>query len=224
MLRRDAARPRSPHPRAHARLPADPLAALRGADAQPGRQPVAGEPAGGQRPGAQRAGPAWAWQPAQGCGPAPPHWAWAVPCRPCRRCAWRCSWSGGLYLLHLARGLWRSGLRTPGQPAAAQPRPGLARDLLTNLGNVKAALFFASVFVAVLPADAGAAGLAAAVLLVTLTCAAWYLLLARGLSMPAVRAAYQRASRWLARGSALIMGGLGLSLLAAAFPLVQTGS
>ncbi|MBH9579187.1 LysE family transporter [Inhella proteolytica] len=132
---------------------------------------------------------------------------------------------GGLYLLHLARGLWRSGLRTPGQPAAPLSRGrAFARGLLTNLGNVKAALFFASVFVAVLPADAGAAGLAAAVLLVTLTCAAWYLLLARGLSMPAVRAAYQRASRWLARGSALIMGGLGLSLLAAAFPLVQTGS
>lgn len=129
--------------------------------------------------------------------------------------------SGGLYLLHLARGLWRSGLRTESHAAAPLSRcEAFARGLLTNLGNVKAALFFASVFVAVLPAEAGAAGLAAAVLLITLTCAGWYGLLAHGLSLPAVRAAYQRASRPLARCSALIMGGLGLSLLATALNLL----
>lgn len=132
---------------------------------------------------------------------------------------------GGLYLLHLARGLWRSGLRSAGQPATPLSRTqAFARGLLTNLGNVKAALFFASVFVAVLPAEAGAAGLAGAVLLITLTCAGWYGLLSYGLSLPAVRAAYQRASRSLARGSALIMAGLGLSLLAAALNLLFPGS
>lgn len=127
--------------------------------------------------------------------------------------------AGALYLLKLAHGLWTAGLpKGAVQAAGMSRRQAFQRGLLTNMSNIKAAAFFASVFAGALPAEAGPAWQAAAVACVAGTAALWYSLLAHGLSRPPIQRAYARASRVLSRAGALAMLGMATGLILNALP------
>lgn len=124
--------------------------------------------------------------------------------------------AGALYLLYIATRLWRA--RASAAMAQAQAMSSTAAfrlGLLTNLSNPKSALFFGSVFSAALPAQPGAALLAAAVSLVIANALCWHLLLAYVFSRRAVQAGYARQRDLLGRVAGAVLGALGLSLLAA---------
>ncbi|MFC5907646.1 LysE family transporter [Streptacidiphilus monticola] len=113
--------------------------------------------------------------------------------------------AGAVYLAYLSVRILRS-LRRKEQAAAAQladAAPGLRRSpvaawrsgFLTNIGNPKAAVFFGSIFAALLPAHLGwgyRLGVGAAMLLLA---AVWFSTVAGLFSLPRISAAYHRARR-----------------------------
>jgi len=126
--------------------------------------------------------------------------------------------AGGLYLAWLALLLWR-GARAPLAAAgdAVGPAGGGRAFLLglsTQLANPKVAVFFGSVFFAVLPAHATLAVYAVCVALVFVNETVWYSLVAVLFASGPARRAYARARVWIDRTMAVLLGGLGLGLLA----------
>lgn len=126
--------------------------------------------------------------------------------------------AGGLYLLYMAYGLWRSSLAAPGQdgaplPAAQSDLRALRSGFLTNIANPKAAIFFGSVFSSVLPAHSGTGlKLEAFAVIVTLS-VVWFALVALGMSTARLQAAYLNARRGLDRVAGSLMAGFGALLL-----------
>ncbi|WP_316014794.1 LysE family translocator [Roseobacter sp. HKCCA0434] len=121
-----------------------------------------------------------------------------------------------LFLLYLA---WQT-LRHAHDPlplADAPSRHGdaaaLRLGLLTQLANPKVAVFFGSIFVAILPPDPGVGMLLAIFAIVCLNEFAWYAAVALVLSRPAIRARYIRAKAAIDRGSAAVLAGLGIGIL-----------
>jgi threonine efflux protein len=106
--------------------------------------------------------------------------------------------AGGIYLLYVAVGLWRSsgppdgveGVLTEG--AALSLAQAFRRGFVTNILNPKTALFFTSVFGSILPAQASAWMSAAAVGVVYVNALIWHLFLALAFSRPAVQTVYVR--------------------------------
>lgn len=131
--------------------------------------------------------------------------------------------AGGLYLVYLGVRLWRGAADpTAGADAdpsaAARPANGLGRafavGLATQLSNPKTALFYASVFAALLPA-ALTGGLSALLLaLILLVEAGWYAVVATAFSARRPRAAYLRAKTWIDRAAGTVLGFVGLRLIA----------
>ena len=122
---------------------------------------------------------------------------------------------GGAYLLYLASRLWRSNPGTTAQaPVAVSRLKAFRLGLLTNITNPKAALFFGSVFATSFPAHPDPALQVSAVVVVILSAAAWYALLAFLFSRARVQDAYVRASRSINRLVAVAFGSLGLGLIA----------
>ncbi len=123
--------------------------------------------------------------------------------------------AGGLYLAYLAFKLWRAGhgaIASQGETmgAAAAFRVGF----LTSALNPKIALFYGSVFATALPASPSATMVLLAVGLVFANSVIWHSSLALVLSRPAVQRAYVRHLRVLNRVSALLVGALGVKLIA----------
>ncbi|MDQ1080916.1 LysE family translocator [Pseudoroseomonas cervicalis] len=133
--------------------------------------------------------------------------------------------AGGLYLMWLGWRIWR-GADAPlameahaqaGMGASAAARGGLGRAFLlalgTQLSNPKTALFYGSIFAALLPQ--GMPGWLPIVLppLVFLVEAGWYALVAVAFSAATPRAAYLRSKGWLDRAAGAVMAALGLRLL-----------
>lgn len=123
--------------------------------------------------------------------------------------------AGGLYLTHLGIRIWRgAGQPLPTQAAslgAARTCPFLLA-LVTQLSNPKAAIVYASVFAAFLPAQTSLAfnlALAATVFGIE---TGWYTLVALVLSSPAPRGAYLRCKTWVDRAAGGVMVALGLKL------------
>lgn len=120
---------------------------------------------------------------------------------------------GALYLIWLAVGLWRSA----GAPIkAAQGRAGSAywRGVLINVSNPKSALFAAAVLVVIFPPDLSQGWSVAIAANQMIVEALFYSTIALILSRKAVADAYLSAKTMLDRGSAAVLGALGLRLLA----------
>ncbi|SDY81838.1 Threonine/homoserine/homoserine lactone efflux protein [Micromonospora pattaloongensis] len=116
--------------------------------------------------------------------------------------------AGAAYLLYLGvRTLWSTRGAAPAAdpgPARAGGRPGgLVRawrvGFLTNIGNPKAAVFFGSLFSALLPVDAGVGLRAAAVALMVAVAVVWFTVVATVFGLDPVARAYARTRRWIDR-------------------------
>jgi threonine/homoserine/homoserine lactone efflux protein len=129
---------------------------------------------------------------------------------------------GGIYLLYLGIRIWRDS-REPLRMAETGERmkSSLSQSFLialgTQLSNPKTAVFYGSIFAALLPPDLPV--LLAAVLLPALVFAVetvWYAIVALALSSASPRAAYLRAKAVVDRTAGTVLGVLGLRLVASA--------
>jgi threonine/homoserine/homoserine lactone efflux protein len=131
--------------------------------------------------------------------------------------------AGGLYLIYLARAMWRGATSpvvfTPSAPAvsgrAIEP---LLRGLLTQLSNPKTAVVYGSIFAALLPRDLPASARLMLPLLVFFIEAGWYSVVALLLSSRSPQSAYLRSKTRIDRIAGGGMGLLGVKLLVAARP------
>jgi threonine/homoserine/homoserine lactone efflux protein len=132
---------------------------------------------------------------------------------------------GGLYLIYLATRIWRGakepiqGLGSSGQSEAGGPhgpRRSFLLGLTTQLSNPKTAIYYASVFAALLPAGAG---LETAVILlpaVFLIEAGWYTIVALAFSSERPRQVYLRWKSKIDRVAGAVLALLGIRLIAGA--------
>ena len=127
--------------------------------------------------------------------------------------------AGGLYLVWLAIRLWRAAATaapelSAGSGAAPLPVAGVfRRALLVQLGNPKVAVFFSSVFLALLPHDAPLWVGVAAIGIVFVNEFAWYAVVALAFSAGRAQNVYRRAKRTIDRVTGVVLGGLGLRLV-----------
>lgn len=132
--------------------------------------------------------------------------------------------AGGAYLVWMGFQLLRSGFRrhpdlapdaaVPAMALPGTPLTSLRRGFLTNIANPKAAVYFASIFSALVGDSVGPAtrwGLAA---LVTIETLGWFTIVATIFGMPAFRRGYLRIQRWVdgLAGAVFIAFGLRLVL------------
>ncbi len=127
--------------------------------------------------------------------------------------------AGGLYLLHLAWGLFR-GARQPLSVTVedGRHRRGLVKTFLiglsVQLSNPKIALVFAGVFAALMPSDTPPAWVFFVLPpLILIQETAWYAIVAAVFSSPRPRAAYLRAKMWIDGAAGTAMAALGLRLI-----------
>lgn len=125
--------------------------------------------------------------------------------------------AGGIYLLYLAWGLWRSGGNAPDTSSQAMtPAAAFRAGFVTSALNPKIALFYGSVFATALPADPPAWHIAAAVALVYANSWIWHGALAFVLSRPSVQKAYLRNYSALTKVSGALVWVFGVKLIVAA--------
>ncbi|HMG49666.1 MAG TPA: LysE family transporter [Inquilinus sp.] len=125
---------------------------------------------------------------------------------------------GGLYLLWLALGLWRTAAKPITVPKTADGRPRSVRRsftmaAVTQLSNPKAAIVYGSIFAAFLPAHVPAWTFAVLLPAIFAIEAGWYAIVALAFSADRPRAAYLRWKRWFDRVAGTVMGALGLRLI-----------
>jgi threonine/homoserine/homoserine lactone efflux protein len=125
---------------------------------------------------------------------------------------------GASYLIYLAMRLWK-GANSPLR--ATEVYEGDVRGTLrsfglglaTQLSNPKTAIWYASIFAALLPTD-HSHGLVAVILpMIFITEAGWYALVAVAFSSAGPRHGYLRLKPWIDRIAGGVMGLLGLKLL-----------
>ena len=125
--------------------------------------------------------------------------------------------AGGLYLLYLAVTVWRHA-RSPIEVGDAIPRQTLsqafAQTFLVQITNPKVAVFFSAIFVSVLPPNPPLWTMVAILAIVFANEAAWYSIVALGLSAARPRALYLRLKSVLDRAMGALLGALGVKLLA----------
>ncbi|MDH3472080.1 MAG: LysE family transporter [Rhodospirillales bacterium] len=126
---------------------------------------------------------------------------------------------GGVYLVYLGVQLWRGARRSmvlDGAPGARPLTPwrGFRRALAVQMLNPKAAVFFGSVFLTMLPAGVPGWVVAAALVMVFVIEFGWYATVALALSSPPARRAYAGAKAWIERvaGAWLALFGVKLAL------------
>ena len=128
---------------------------------------------------------------------------------------------GGLYLVYMAVGIFR-GAKTPLVQASdtriTNPSAGRAflRGLLTQLSNPKTAVFYGSIFAALLPHDLPRSVALALPVLIFLLEAGWYSIVAVTLSSAAPRVAYLKWKVAIDRVAGSVIGLLGIKLLVSA--------
>jgi threonine efflux protein len=123
--------------------------------------------------------------------------------------------AGGIYLLHLAIKLWRAG-EAPNAASAQVLRPVAAFRVgfLTSALNPKIALFYGSVFATSLPAEPSYVMILLAIGLVLMNSIVWHTSLTLALSVPAIQSAYLWHYRALNKVAGVMVGGMGLKLIA----------
>jgi threonine/homoserine/homoserine lactone efflux protein len=125
--------------------------------------------------------------------------------------------AGGLYLLYLAVMVWRHAdgvVAVASEGTRSTSGQALRETFFTQLANPKVAVFFASIFVTVLPPDPPLWLIALILLNVLLVECLWYLLVAVFFSARVPREAYVRSRTTVDRVMAVLLGALGLKLLA----------
>ncbi|MGE4527341.1 MAG: LysE family translocator [Rhodospirillaceae bacterium] len=123
--------------------------------------------------------------------------------------------AGGGYIVYLgARLILKGGEHPAALPAAARGagRRAFRRGLMTQLSNPKSGAFVATIFAATMPQDAPlSAGIAAVCTMVAIS-GSWYGLLAWGLGLARVKAAYLKARRGIERASGALFVFFGLEI------------
>ncbi len=125
---------------------------------------------------------------------------------------------GGLWLLLLAWRLWQGAAAPLALAGGGMDHPNPAASFRTGLAtqvtNPKTAIYYGSVFAALLPQDPPSWLIVALPPLVFVMEASWYVLVAVLFSSEGPRAAYLRGKRWVDRAASVVMGLLGVRLVA----------
>ncbi|MGD9802392.1 MAG: LysE family translocator [Hyphomicrobiaceae bacterium] len=125
--------------------------------------------------------------------------------------------AGGFYLLYLAGMAWKHA-SLPIDVDGAAPRQSLGnafqQTFLIQITNPKVAIFFSAIFVSVLPPDPPLWMVATILVIVFVNEAAWYAVVALGMSAPRPRALYLRMKPVLDKGMGAVLGAFGMKLLA----------
>lgn len=134
--------------------------------------------------------------------------------------------AGGAYLIWLGLAAWHDAGRAGERPQGGEARHAAAggarhhRAMLTGflltLGNPKVVVFFSSIFVTLLPADAPPWVRAAAIGVIAVQECTWYVLLAAVFAQPRMQAGYARLRGGIDRavGTALVAAGARIVALA----------
>jgi len=124
--------------------------------------------------------------------------------------------AGALFLLWIAIQIFRHAKApiemSEGNGAAARRNP-FVRGFLTQISNPKVAVFFGSIFVAMLPQSVPAWMILALIAIVTLNEIVWYSLVALCFGSGPVRRFYLDAKKWIDRVTGLFLGALSLRIL-----------
>jgi RhtB (resistance to homoserine/threonine) family protein len=126
---------------------------------------------------------------------------------------------GGAYLIYLGVKTWLGAADPPDISAerfeiqAAEGWRYFWMGALTNLTNPKAAVFFGSIFTALLPPAAPGWLQVSAVLVVVVNSVWWHCALALPFSTGAAQLVYRRAKLWIDRASGGVMALLGVRLV-----------
>jgi threonine/homoserine/homoserine lactone efflux protein len=125
---------------------------------------------------------------------------------------------GGAYLLYLAVVIWRGSKQTIDIQEGSYKKPSKIYQsfkigLITQLSNPKTAIFYGSVFAALLPEKVSVSMILILALMLFILEAGWYSIVALVLSSNAPRKVYLNSKAILDRVASLIIGGLGLKLI-----------
>lgn len=125
--------------------------------------------------------------------------------------------AGALFLLYIAFMIFRHAAEPlkieGGADAVGNP---FVRGFLTQITNPKVAVFFGSIFIAMLPASVPLWMTLALIAIVSFSELWWYIVVALFFGSGPVRSFYLRAKAWIDRITGLFLGALGLRLLWAA--------
>lgn len=120
---------------------------------------------------------------------------------------------GALFLLWIAWQIFRHAtapVELTGRGAEGHP---FVRGFLVQISNPKVAVFFGSIFIAMLPAQVPLWMTLALIAIVSFNELWWYTAVALFFGSGPVRSFYLRAKAWIDRVTGLFLGGLGLRLL-----------
>jgi threonine/homoserine/homoserine lactone efflux protein len=124
--------------------------------------------------------------------------------------------AGALFLLYIAWMIFAHAA-DPLKIEAEGERVPLAnpflKGFLTQIANPKVAVFFGSIFIAMLPAQVPLWMTLALILIVTFNEVWWYSVVALFFGSGPVRSAYLKAKAWIDRVAGLFLGAVGLRLL-----------
>ncbi|MCV9940402.1 LysE family transporter [Boseaceae bacterium BT-24-1] len=126
--------------------------------------------------------------------------------------------AGGAYLLWLGINIWRAAPEPLEVADTASERQStlwtsLLRALLVQLSNPKTAIFYASMFAALLPSPTPSWMFFALPPMLFLIEFGWYTVVAVGFSSRTPRAAYLRSKVWIDRTAGAVVGALGAKLM-----------
>lgn len=122
--------------------------------------------------------------------------------------------AGALFLLYIAYMIFRHAAEPLKIEATGErlANPFL-KGFLTQIANPKVAVFFGSIFIAMLPANVPLWMVLALIAIVSFNEVWWYSVVALFFGAGPVRAFYLRAKAWIDRVTGLLLGVLGLRLL-----------
>jgi threonine/homoserine/homoserine lactone efflux protein len=128
--------------------------------------------------------------------------------------------AGGLYLIYIAYRIWRGAKQPLNVGDMARGSGNVRRSfwigLTTQLSNPKTAVFYGSIFAAMLPQHPPTWSYFALPPAIFTIEAGWYTIVALGFSTSKPRAAYLRAKAWIDRVAAGAIAALGLRLIVTA--------
>ena len=122
--------------------------------------------------------------------------------------------AGAMFLLWIAYQIFRHAAAPLEIEGDADPRGNpFIKGFLTQIANPKVAVFFGSIFIAMLPAQVPLWMVLALIFIVSFNEVWWYTAVALFFGAGPVRRFYLRAKVWIDRVTGLFLGGLGLRLL-----------